>query len=116
MKNINQSGIWSIFTTDLKEGDIYKYNVVGCDNVSRLKSDPYGTYAELRPDTASIVYECKDYKWMDTKYLRQKKKKVSNQEPMNIYEVHLGSWKRKWDGGFGYELGISNSRILCNNK
>ena len=100
MKNINQSGIWSIFTTDLKEGDIYKYNVVGCDNVSRLKSDPYGTYAELRPDTASIVYECKDYKWMDTKYLRQKKKKVSNQEPINIYEVHLGSWKRKWDGDF----------------
>ena len=89
-----------MFTDELKEGDIYKYNVVGCDGVSRLKSDPYGTFSELRPKTASIVYENKNYKWKDKKYLDKKKNKISNQEPMNIYEAHLGSWKRKWDGGF----------------
>lgn len=94
------SGIWSIFTTDLEEGDIYKYNVVGCDNVSRLKSDPYGTFSELRPKTASIVYEGKNYDWKDEKYFEDKNKKTLNNEPMNIYEVHLGSWKRKWDGNF----------------
>ncbi|XAM53354.1 1,4-alpha-glucan branching enzyme GlgB [Terrisporobacter vanillatitrophus] len=94
------SGIWSIFTTDLEEGDIYKYNVIGCDNVSRLKSDPYGTFSELRPKTASIVYEGKNYDWKDEKYFEEKNKKALNNEPMNIYEVHLGSWKRKWDGKF----------------
>lgn len=94
------SGIWSIFTTDLEEGDVYKYNVIGCDNVSRLKSDPYGTYSELRPKTASIVYGRTDYDWKDEKYLQEKNKKRFNNEPMNIYEAHLGSWKRKWDGEF----------------
>ena len=100
LDNIYNSGIWSIFTTELKEGDVYKYNVVGCDGVSRLKSDPYGRFAELRPKTASIVYEEKDYKWKDKKYLKEKNKKKFSNEPVNIYEVHLGSWKRKWDGDF----------------
>ena len=100
LENVYGSGIWSIFTTDLEEGNIYKYNVIGCDNVSRLKSDPYGTFSELRPKTASIVYEGKDYDWKDEKYFEEKNKKTLNNEPMNIYEVHLGSWKRKWDGEF----------------
>lgn len=98
--NMYDSGIWSIFTTELEEGEIYKYNVVGCDGVSRLKSDPYATFSELRPKTASVVYEGIDYKWKDEKYLEKKNKIILNNEPMNIYEVHLGSWKRKWDGGF----------------
>lgn len=100
LTNMYDSGIWSIFTTDLGEGEIYKYNVVGCDGVSRLKSDPYGTFSELRPKTASVVYEGIDYKWKDEKYLEKKNNIMPNNEPMNIYEVHLGSWKRKWDGGF----------------
>lgn len=48
LENLNDSGIWSMFTTDLSQGDIYKYNVVGCDGVSRLKADPYGTYARIK--------------------------------------------------------------------
>ena len=60
LENIDNSGIWSIFTTELSEGDTYKYNVIGCDGISRLKSDPYGVYSELRPNTASIVYEAKE--------------------------------------------------------
>lgn len=100
LTNMYDSGIWSIFTTDLGEGEIYKYNVVGCDGVSRLKSDPYGTFSELRPKTASVVYEGIDYKWKDEKYLEKKNNIMPNNEPMNIYEVHLGSWKRKWHGGF----------------
>lgn len=100
LENIENSGIWSIFTTELSEGDSYKYNVIGCDSISRLKSDPYGVFTELRPNTASIVYETKDYEWKDENYFELKNKKDLNKEPMNIYEVHLGSWKRKWDGEF----------------
>ncbi len=100
MKNIENSGVWNISLNDIKEGDTYKYNVVGCDGVSRLKSDPYAFFSELRPNTASIVYDLEKYKWNDKKWQSRKIDENINQMPMNIYEVHLGSWKRKWDGGF----------------
>ena len=100
MTNIGNSGVWNISLNDIKEGDAYKYNVVGCDGVSRLKSDPYAFFSELRPNTASIVYDLEKYKWNDKKWQSRKIDENINQMPMNIYEVHLGSWKRKWDGGF----------------
>ncbi|HSQ33278.1 MAG TPA: 1,4-alpha-glucan branching protein GlgB, partial [Peptostreptococcaceae bacterium] len=100
MANIGDSGVWNISLNDIKEGDAYKYNVVGCDGVSRLKSDPYAFFSELRPNTASIVYDLEKYKWNDKKWQSRKIDENINQMPMNIYEVHLGSWKRKWDGGF----------------
>ena len=100
LERFENSGIWTTFTTELKEGDNYKYNVIGYDGVSRFKSDPYGTYSELRPNTASIVYEPSEYKWNDKNYLDEKNKKDLNREPINIYEVHLGSWKRKSNGDF----------------
>ncbi|WP_443082192.1 1,4-alpha-glucan branching protein GlgB [Terrisporobacter sp.] len=100
LENFEESGIWTIFITELSQGDRYKYNVVGCDGVSRLKADPYGLFSELRPNTASIIHESKDYNWKDKNYFDLKNKKDLSNEPMNIYEVHLGSWKRKWDGEF----------------
>lgn len=100
MTNIGNSGVWNISLSEVKEGDSYKYNVVGCDNVSRLKSDPYAFFSELRPNTASIVYNLESYKWKDKNWQLKKQKSNPNQMPLNIYEAHLGSWKRKWDGGF----------------
>ena len=100
MKNIEGSGIWTIFLTNAKQGQAYKYNVIGCDGVSRMKSDPYGVFSEKRPNTASIKYTNENYKWNDRKWQREKQKIVHDENPMNIYEVHLGSWKRKWDGEF----------------
>ncbi|MEG0842890.1 MAG: 1,4-alpha-glucan branching protein GlgB [Romboutsia sp.] len=100
MININDSGIWSIFTTDIKEGERYKYNILGIDNIERMKSDPYAICSELRPNTASIVYNDYEYKWTDETWQCEKINKTHDREPINIYEVHLGSWKRKWDGTF----------------
>ena len=100
MENIDGSGVWGIFIPGIKEGVEYKYNVVGCDGIERLKCDPYATYSQKRPDTASIVYSHDDYKWADKRWLNKRAKKNYNSEPINIYEVHLGSWKRKWDGEF----------------
>lgn len=65
-----------------------------------MKSDPYGVFSEKRPNTASIIYTNDNYKWNDRKWQREKQKIVHDENPMNIYEVHLGSWKRKWDGEF----------------
>ena len=100
MENIGGSGIWTIFLNNAKHGQAYKYNVIGCDGVSRMKSDPYGVFSEKRPNTASIIYTNDNYKWNDRKWQREKQKIVHDENPMNIYEVHLGSWKRKWDGEF----------------
>ena len=100
MENIEGSGIWTIFLTNAKQGQAYKYNVIGCDGVSRMKSDPYAVFSEKRPNTASIIYTNDNYKWNDRKWQREKQKIVHDNSQMNIYEVHLGSWKRKWDGEF----------------
>ena len=100
MENIEGSGIWTIFLNNAKQGQAYKYNVIGCDGVSRMKADPYGVFSEKRPNTASIIYTNDNYKWNDRKWQREKQKIVHDENPMNIYEVHLGSWKRKWDGEF----------------
>ena len=100
MININNSGIWSIFIKDIKEGSTYKYNVVGCDDIHRLKSDPYAIQSEKRPDTASIVYDNKNFSWNDKKWLQKRAKTKIINQPMNIYEVNLASFKRKSNGDF----------------
>jgi len=86
-------GIWEIFIPSLGEGTMYKYDVLtnyGCF----LKSDPYGFYSELRPGTASIVWDINKYKWNDEGWLRQRKETNWLERPISIYEVHLGSWMR----------------------
>ncbi|WP_242824227.1 GlgB N-terminal domain-containing protein [[Clostridium] dakarense] len=72
MENINDSGIWSIFLTNVIIGQSYKYNVIGYDGISRMKSDPYAVYSQKRPDTASIVYNHDNYKWNDQKWLKNR--------------------------------------------
>lgn len=74
MENIEGSGIWTIFLTNAKQGQAYKYNVIGCDGVSRMKSDPYAVFSEKRPNTASIIYTNDNYKWNDRKWQREKQK------------------------------------------
>ncbi len=98
MKRIRESGIWNIFIPDLGEKEIYKYEIHTKDGEIILKSDPYAYYAELRPNTASMTIRLNKHKWNDDKWIARKKEKNLYKEPMNIYELHLGSWKRKEDG------------------
>lgn len=99
MKKID-SGNWHIFIRNINEGVAYKYKVIGKDGVSRMKSDPYGFFSEKRPNNASIVYDIEGYKWNDIEWMKSREKDNIYEKPINIYEVHLGSWKRKWDGEF----------------
>lgn len=91
------SGIWDIFIPHLKEGTLYKFEIISKDGrFLPLKSDPYGFYQELRPKTASIVWNEKSYKWEVNDHWEKIKKAVNSIDaPISIYEVHLGSWKRK---------------------
>lgn len=86
-------GVWETFIPNLKQYDIYKYCVTGADGVKRLKSDPYASHFETRPNTASKIYES-SYVWNDDAWQKSKNDKVIYKSPMNVYEVHLGSWKK----------------------
>ncbi|MCI8506196.1 MAG: 1,4-alpha-glucan branching protein GlgB [Lachnospiraceae bacterium] len=97
MQRISESGIYELFIPDLPVGTIYKYEVKFKGGRPSLKADPYASCAELRPATASIVYDLDQYVWNDKAWMDQKKEEAEKGKnlsgPMNIYEVHLGSWK-----------------------
>ncbi len=89
-------GVWERFVPGLSEYDSYKYAVEGRDGATREKSDPYAFHAEVRPKTASKVYELGGYKWGDADWAAARG--APYDRPLNIYELHLGSWRRGEDG------------------
>ena len=94
---LGESGIWEIFVPDLQSCDKYKFEIKTTDGSVIEKSDPYAKFAELRPSTASLVYDIDQYKWKDKPWYHQLEETDKFNVPMNIYEVHLGSWKRVED-------------------
>ncbi|WP_199222480.1 1,4-alpha-glucan branching protein GlgB [Clostridium perfringens] len=100
VKKINERGIWSLFLPKLEEGIKYKFAVVNeWGNNTVYKADPYAFKSELRPNTASVLTKIKSFRWGDKRWLNKREKEGLDNKPMNIYELHLGSWKRK-DGEF----------------
>jgi 1,4-alpha-glucan branching enzyme len=92
-RHFNQ-GIWEIFVPGVSQGAAYKYEIAThTGNLPMTKADPYATFAELRPGTASIVYNTEQYKWNDSKWMKNRTSRFN--EPVSIYEIHLGSWRRK---------------------
>ena len=96
MKKINDRGIYEIQVLGVSEFDAYKYVIVTHSGVELWKADPYAKHAETRPLTASKVYTLPEYKWKDKKWMDNRT--VPYHQPMNIYEVHLGSWKHNEEG------------------
>ena len=92
-------GIWDIFIPGLKEGELYKYEIKTQENYILSKADPLATYSEIRPKNASIVFDINHYKWNDEAWLKQRENTNTYDRPMSIYEVHLGSWRRKGENG-----------------
>ncbi len=90
----NEAGIWELFIPSLQDFDKYKFEIKTQENYILEKSDPYSFYNELRPNTASVVYDVNKYKWNDKKWIKDREKKSGLNKPINIYEVHLGSWMR----------------------
>ncbi len=101
MRKRVDSGVWEIFAPDIGEGTVYKYEIVGKQGkVLPLKADPLGFASELRPSTASVVARTDNFTWSDADYLAKRAKAVARREPISIYEVHLGSWRKTYDGGY----------------
>ena len=96
MKKINDRGIYEIQIQGVSEFDAYKYVIVTQSGVELWKADPYAKHAETRPLTASKVYSLPEYAWKDKKWMENRT--VPYHQPMNVYEVHLGSWKYSEEG------------------
>mgnify|MGYP001039832891 CR=1 FL=1 len=95
MRALGLSGIWEIFIPGLKEGELYKFEIKSrFKKYVAVKADPYASYFELRPKSASVVYNINRYKWNDKKWMKMRSKKNWLDSPISIYEVHLGSWMR----------------------
>jgi 1,4-alpha-glucan branching enzyme len=90
----DESGIWEGFFPDIKHGEAYKYAIESNTGEYLEKADPFAFYAEMAPKTASIVWEPK-YDWKDDQWLAQRKKNAGKPQPYSVYEVHMGSWKKK---------------------
>jgi 1,4-alpha-glucan branching enzyme len=100
MRSRGLSGLWELFIPDLAEGEKYKYEILSRhEKTPMLKADPYAFYSELRPQTASIVYDLDSYVWEDAEWESSRSKEKVLRQPISIYEVHVGSWRKK--GGRG---------------
>lgn len=100
MRKLGSTGIWECHVRDIKRYDNYKYSVECADRVIRLKADPYATHSETAPATASKIYDIAGYKWKDDDYMEERKKRNTYELPLNIYEMHLGSWRMYPDGNY----------------
>ncbi len=95
MRALGNSGIWEIFIPGVNEGDHYKYELRGVHGEILLKTDPYGFYAQHDLRTACMVTDLNRFQWKDAAWMERRSKRDPYAEPMSVYEVHLGSWRRK---------------------
>lgn len=92
----DENGFWYFFSTDVCFGQRYKYMIEHQDGKRILKSDPYAYSSEVRPNTASVIYDLAPYDWTDSKWIENRSNIDYIHSPINIYEMHLGSWKRDY--------------------
>ena len=99
-------GIWETTVPQAQVGQSYKYVVEGADGRTRWKADPYGVYSQLRPANASRLWEMAPYPWRDAAWREKRRREPLWEGPLNIYEVHPGSWQRN----------IQNARMVVDSK
>ena len=92
--------IWEAVVDGVSKYDCYKYAIQTADGRLLMKADPYAVHQETRPGTASKVYDLPSYKWTDSDWFARQKEVSVLDKPVNIYEIHFGSWKQHEDGTF----------------
>ena len=95
MSVLADSGIWEIFIPGMSVGELYKYAITTTSGKILFKADPYAFSAEYRPGTASVTADINNFKWSDEKWMTARSSMVPEEAPLSIYEVHLGSWRKK---------------------
>lgn len=95
-----EGGLFVAYIKGVKQGALYKYLIRGYDGQDHYKADPFAFYSELRPGTASRVWDLSGYEWHDEPFLKKRARTKIQKRPVSIYELHLGSWRRHEDGSF----------------
>lgn len=98
MRRLWDSGVFELFVPDVKEGDCYKFEIKAKGGLTFLKADPYAFGQQLRPDNASVVRNLDGFQWEDGKWMKNRVKLHTEDKPMNVYEVYLGSFAKPQDG------------------
>jgi len=98
MRSLGQSGVWEIFIPGIAEGAHYKYEVRDRQGRIILKTDPYGFFFETPPKNAAIVWDNRKFQWSDEQWLTERRQRDTLRSPLSIYELHLGSWRKKSPG------------------
>jgi 1,4-alpha-glucan branching enzyme len=91
------SGVWELFVPDVGVGTLYKYELRSRDGHLFLKADPYGVAMQLRPENCSVVASLDGHAWTDAAWVAERAAQNALRRPLNVYEVHLSSWRRPWD-------------------
>lgn len=99
MRRAGSTGVWEVFLPGVSEGALYKYEIVGADGSVGLKADPVGFGSQHPPEKASIVRDIKGFGWKDKAWMKARAARSDRKSPISIYEVHLGSWRRRYDDG-----------------
>ncbi len=99
MRPAGQTGVWEVFLPNIGDGVLYKYEIVQADGAKALKADPVGFGSQHPPEKASVVRDIVGYSWTDAAWMKTRAARVDRNRPISIYEVHLGSWRRRYDDG-----------------
>ena len=99
MRPRGSSGVWELFLPGVQKGLLYKYEILTQDGTILIKSDPFASFMEQRPKSASIVHDL-NFEWNDGEWMERRARTNPMEIPMSVYEVHLGSWRRKEDGSW----------------
>jgi len=95
MRQLGSSGVWEIFIPGIGEGALYQYEILDAHGALKLNTDPFGFHFEQPPKHASVVWNNRKFHWTDTDWMQRRRSSNPLRSPMSIYEIHLGSWKRK---------------------
>lgn len=113
MRTMGYSGVWELFIPGLKEGDKYKFEIQTQQGERLNKADPYALMSEFRPATASILCNLDRYQWQDRAWVESRQRKDFQSLPMSVYEVHLGSWKKRGDDFLNYRDLAHELALYC---
>jgi 1,4-alpha-glucan branching enzyme len=114
MRSMGASGVWELFVPGVGAGELYKYEILGADGRLRLKADPVAFAMQVRPETASRVWDTSGISWSDDEWMRDRATRDPYRSPMAAYEVHLGSWMRNADGSWlGYRQAATQLAEHC---
>ncbi len=112
MKRLGEGGIYELFVPGVLEHSCYKFCITGADGNQVMKADPYAIHSQKRPETASVIERLEGYTWRDEEWMKKRKKTSWDENPMAIYEVHPGSW-RKQPSSSGNPEGFYNYKQLA---